>query len=43
MVRRIESNGLIISVVKLHGILELHFTRDATFTAQYVLHGADIH
>jgi hypothetical protein len=43
MVRRIESNGLIISVVKLNGILELHFMSDAaTFTAQYVLHGTDI-
>jgi hypothetical protein len=41
MVRCIESNGLITSVVKLDGILELLFTSDATFIAQYILHGTD--
>lgn len=35
MVRRIDSNGLTLNLVKLNGRLELRFTSDTTFTAQY--------
>jgi hypothetical protein len=42
MVRRIDNNGLVLSLVKLNGKLELHFTVDATFTAQYTIHGTDL-
>ena len=42
MVRRIDSSGLVLNLVKLNGKLELRFTVDATFTAQYTFHGTDI-
>ncbi|KAF2823348.1 hypothetical protein CC86DRAFT_66335 [Ophiobolus disseminans] len=42
MVRRIDSNGLSLNLVKLNGKLELRFTFDNTFTAQYTFHGTDI-
>jgi hypothetical protein len=42
MPRRIDDNGLVLSLVKLNGRLELRFTPDSTFSAQYTLHGTDI-
>jgi hypothetical protein len=42
MVRRIDDNGLVLSLVKLNGKLELHFVSDNTFSAQYTLYGTDI-
>ncbi|KAH4945432.1 hypothetical protein HBI23_027330 [Parastagonospora nodorum] len=42
MVRRIDDNGLVLSIVKLNGKLELHFVSDDTFSAQYTLYGTDI-
>jgi hypothetical protein len=42
MVRRIDNNGLIISLVKLNGRLELHFTSDNTFAAHYTILGTDV-
>jgi hypothetical protein len=41
MPRRIDDNGLVLSLIKLNGRLELRFTRDNTFSAQYTLHGTE--
>ena len=42
MVRRIDDNGLVLSLVKLNGKLELNFVSDSTFSAQYTLYGTDV-
>jgi hypothetical protein len=42
MPRRIDDNGLVLNLVKLNGRLELRFTPDNTFSAQYTLHGTDV-
>jgi hypothetical protein len=42
MPRRIDDNGLVLNLVKFNGRLELHFTPDNTFSAQYTLHGTDV-
>lgn len=42
MVRRIDDNGLVLSLVKLNGKLELHFASDSTYSAQYTLYGTDV-
>jgi hypothetical protein len=41
MVRRIDCNGLNLSVIKLNGRLDLRFSTDVTYTAQYSLQGTD--
>jgi hypothetical protein len=42
MVRRIDSNGLTLNLMKLNGKLKVRFSSDATYTVHYIFRGTDI-